>query len=55
MASRLSVRFHTPDHDLEVAHLRSGSGPNVRTVECHYHWAAFNTAHPMRAGIIEGL
>jgi len=55
VASRLSLGFHAPDRDLEVAHLRSGSGSNVRTIECPDHWAALGTAHPMRAGIIEGL
>jgi hypothetical protein len=51
----LSLSFHTPDCDLEVAHLKSGSSPNVRAAECHNHWAAFGTAHPMRTGIIKGL
>jgi hypothetical protein len=36
-------------------YLKSGSSPNVRAVKRHDHWAAFGAAHPMRAGIIEGL
>src|ERR1700743_2180936 len=45
----LPLRLHTPDRDLDVAHLKSGRGPNVRAVECHEHRAAFGAADPVRA------
>jgi hypothetical protein len=51
----LSLRFHTPDHDFEMAHLKSGNSPDVRPVERNHHRAAFDAAHPMWAGIVEDL
>jgi len=51
----LSLRFHTPDRDLEVSHLKSRNGSNVRAVECNEHWAGFGAAHPMGTGIVDGL
>ena len=55
MSGLLSLRFHTPNHDFEVTHLKSRNGPNVRAVECNHHWTTFSAAHPMWAGIIEDL
>ena len=55
MAGLLPLRLHTPDRDLDVAHLKSGRGPNVRAVECHEHRAAFGAADPVRAGTVEDL
>jgi len=51
----LSLRFHTPDHDFEVADLKSGSSPDVRAVEGNHHRTGFNAAHPMWVGIVEIL
>ena len=55
MPGLLSLRFHTPDHDFEVAHLKSGNSPDVRAVERNYHRTAFDAAHPMWAAIVEDL
>ena len=55
MTGLLSLRFHTPDHDFEVADLKSGNGPDVRAVERNHDGTAFDAAHPMWAGIVEDL
>ena len=55
MSDLLSLRFHPPDHDFEIAHLKSGNGPDMRVVECNHHRTAFDAAHPMWAGIVEDL
>ena len=55
MPGLLSLRFHTPDHDFEVAHLKSVNGPDVRAVQCNHHRTAFDAAHPMWAGVVKGL
>jgi hypothetical protein len=51
----LSLRFHTPDHDFEVADLKSGNSPDVRAVEGNHHRTGFDAAHPMWVGIVEIL
>ena len=55
MSDLLSLRFHPPDHDFEIAHLKSRNGPDMRAVECNHHRTAFDAAHPMWAGIVEDL
>ena len=55
MAGLLSLRFHAPDRDFEMAHLKSRNGTNVRSVECNHHRAAFGATHPVWAGIFEEL
>ena len=48
MSGLLPLRFHAPNRNFEVAHLKSGNGPNVRAVECNHHWATLDAAYPMR-------
>ncbi len=55
MPGLLSLGFHTPDHDFEVAHLKSGNSPDVGAVEGDHHRTAFDAAHSMWAGIVEDL
>jgi hypothetical protein len=47
--------FRAPDHDFEVAHLKSGNNPDVRTTEGNHYRAAIDAAQPMWAGIVEDL
>ena len=47
--------MYAPNRNFEVAHLKSRNGLNVRAVKCNRHWATFDAAYPMGAGIIEGL
>ena len=55
MSGLLPLRFHAPNRNFEVAHLKSRNGPNVGAVECNHHWATLKAVYPMRGGIIEGL
>ena len=55
MPGLLSLRLHMPDCYFEMAHLKSGNGPDVRAIERDDHWAAFDAAQPMWAGVVEDL
>jgi len=55
MAGLLSLCFHTPDGDFEMAHVASRKGSNVRSVECNHQRAAFGATHPVCAGMVEEL
>jgi hypothetical protein len=55
VAGLLSLCFNTPDRDFEMAHLKSRNSPNLRSVECNHHRAAFGAAHPVWAGTVEEL
>jgi hypothetical protein len=55
MAGLLSLCFHTPDGDFEMAHVTSRKGSNVRSVECNHQRAAFGATHPVCAGMVEEL